>query len=153
ELRAQGQSVRTIALSPLSRGDVDALLADTLRAPTESEAQRGATHDLAALVHERTEGNPFVLTRFLGHLADEKLLRFDPVAESWSWDLESVRRAALGEGAEDLLVRRMLALPASATTVLRVSACLGNTFDLGTLELVTGSSAEELVETLWPAVE
>lgn len=150
ELAEQGQVVHTIALAPLSRADVDDLLADALAGSTKSAE---SVVELASVLHERTEGNPFVLTRFLAHLHDEKLISFDADHEGWRWDLDAIRRAALGEGAEALLVRRMLGLPEPTIEVLRIAACLGNTFDLETLRLVSEKPVRALVDTLWPAVE
>jgi predicted ATPase len=63
--------VQDIVLTPLGRGDLTRLLADS----RHCEPQRGAP--LAALIHEKTTGNPFFAIQFISTPADEGLLTFD----------------------------------------------------------------------------
>src|SRR5499433_762896 len=69
--RRAGAQVHENRLAPLGGEDVKRLIADALRCGPERAAP------LAALVHERTAGNPFFTVQFLYALAEEALLTFD----------------------------------------------------------------------------
>ena len=81
-IRTAGAAVQEIALAPLSRQDLEQLIADSLRCAPERAAS------LAELVHEKTAGNPFFAIQFLYSLAEEGLLNFDHREARWSWDLD-----------------------------------------------------------------
>ena len=85
-IRARGRA-REISLRPLTVADLGALIADTLRIAADEAAP------LAALVHEKTAGNPFFVIQFLHGLADEGLLAFDHARGRWSFDLAGIERS------------------------------------------------------------
>ena len=76
-------------LAPLGLDDVGRLVADALH------CKREHAHPLAQLVHEKTGGNPFFAIQFLTALAEEGLLRLDPDAAAWVWDLARIRAQGL----------------------------------------------------------
>src|SRR5712664_1560763 len=84
-IRKAGAKMQDIVLSPLRLDDVGQLVADVLRGEADSALS------LAQLVHEKTDGNPFFAIQFLTALAEEGLLRFDPEAAAWIWDLVHIR--------------------------------------------------------------
>src|SRR6185295_5711334 len=126
--------------------DVRQLVADALRC----EPARGAP--LAALLREKTGGNPFFVIQFIVALADEGLLTFDHKAARWSWDLERIRAKGYTANVIDLMVAKLNRLPAATQQGLQQLACLGNGADTNTLALVRGTSAEEVHADLWEAV-
>src|SRR5215468_965991 len=77
-IRATGR-VRDICFAPLTANELGNLVAQTLRCEAEQ------ADPLAALVHAKTDGNPFFVIQFLHVLADEGLLTFDHERASWSW--------------------------------------------------------------------
>src|SRR5262249_3197012 len=76
---------REAARAPLRLGDAAALLADTLH------TDETRVLPLAALVSDKTGGNPFFVIQFVTALADDGLLAFDPAALAWGWDVERIR--------------------------------------------------------------
>ncbi|HEX3529941.1 MAG TPA: AAA family ATPase, partial [Thermoanaerobaculia bacterium] len=87
-IRRAGARVQEIRLTPFGRDHAGQLVADALRC----EPARSA--GLAALVHEKTEGNPFFLIQFLYALAEEGLLRFGHDQARWCWDVERIHAKA-----------------------------------------------------------
>jgi predicted ATPase len=67
----RGVHVAKIELAPLACADVERFVADALR------VARGKAASLAAVVHEKTGGNPFFMRQFLEALHTSGLLRFD----------------------------------------------------------------------------
>jgi len=143
------KNVRTIELQSLSKEDVCDMIADTLAI---KETKESSFQELCTLVHARTEGNPFVIKRFLMYLNDQDILSYRLADARWAWSIDAVSASPLGEGAVELLIRRMHALPQATTAMLKVAACMGTRFDAATLSQVLGESIEKVIEGLWPAI-
>src|SRR5262249_39455171 len=146
EMHKAGAVVHQIALGPLGQDHAVALLTDTLRCSAERAAP------LAAICLEKTEGNPFFLNQFLLSLRDEGRLRFDREARAFQWDVDEIRSMAMTDNVVTLMAGKLGKLPPEAQHVLRLSACIGNTFDLDTLATVADRSAFDAASDLWPAL-
>ncbi|WP_224031113.1 trifunctional serine/threonine-protein kinase/ATP-binding protein/sensor histidine kinase [Paraburkholderia caribensis] len=141
-----GANVREIAIPPLTRNDMEALLADSLY------CSRDNVVPLAALVQEKTSGNPFFTIQFIHALFDEGLLAFNYKDGRWCWDLNQIQAKGYTDNVVDLMVGKLNQLPAEARKALQQLACLGNSTDFATLERVYQDASDELHENLWEAV-
>jgi predicted ATPase/signal transduction histidine kinase len=144
-IRKAGARMQEIVLAPLGLDDVGRLVADALR------CERDATDPLAKLVHEKTGGNPFFAIQFLTALAEEGLLRPDPDAAAWIWDLARIRAKGYTDNVVDLMVGKLKRLSGAAQTALQRLACLGNVAEFATLTLVHGTLEEEIHTALLEA--
>ena len=145
-LRRAGARIDQIVLGPLSAGDINQLLCDSLRrAPEEMRP-------FAELVHMRTSGNPFFAGQFLTSLAEEGLVEFDPSTRSWTWNLDAIIDKKLSDNPVDLMINRLRRLPGEAQEALKLLACLGNQADFATLAKLRGSSDEVVHATFRDAV-
>jgi serine/threonine protein kinase len=135
-------TVREIILAPLQLDDFSQLVADTLH------CERERAKPLAALVHEKTGGNPFFANQFLGALAEERLLAFDPGMAAWIWDLERIRAKDYTDNIVDLMIGKLNRLPTVTREVLKRLACLGNNAEAATLSLVHEASKDEIHSAL-----
>ncbi len=147
DLREQGRGATTIRLAPLDPPTVAQLVAATVRTTPE------AARPLAAIVSEKTHGNPFFIRQFLRALHQEQLVRFDARSGAWSWDLDAIRGVGSTENVVKLLTQRVARLPEATRAALEVAACIGAEFDLRTLAVVRGSSPMEAASALSPALE
>ncbi|MEQ9367268.1 MAG: AAA family ATPase [Leptospirales bacterium] len=124
------KQVQTIALAGFRIGEVAQLIADSLdRSPA-------SVRRLAALVHERTLGNPFFVRQFLFEIYESKFLNFDHEAGEWRYDLEAIQNMPVTRNAAEFMARKIERLSGSATRALQVAACLGGEFDWETLSKV-----------------
>ncbi len=142
-----GVTVRRLALAPLSPGDLGDLTADVLGAPAE------ATAPLAAILHEKTDGNPFFVHRLLGEMHERGLLRRDPGARAWAWDAAGIAAMGVSENVADLMKQKLATLPPETRRVMQLAACIGGRFDLGALAIVAERGLLETGDALWPALE
>jgi hypothetical protein len=136
----------TLTLRDLPLAEVARLLADTLDREDEAIAP------LAALVTEKTRGNPFFLRQFLGTLHEDGWLRFDASLGRWTWDEEGIRRAEITDNVADLLTRRLRGLPADTCLALQTAALVGSRFDIGLLSIALDRSPIEVASLLRPAL-
>jgi predicted ATPase/signal transduction histidine kinase/ActR/RegA family two-component response regulator len=121
-----------IVMTPLARGDITNLVADTLR------CDPAAAEPLGQLVHEKTLGNPFFAIQFLETLREEHLLVRNPDEARWQWDLERIGARGFTDNVVDLMLTRLGRLPADAQETLKRLACLGQIAAIRALVAVLG---------------
>src|SRR3984957_7928593 len=138
EIRKADITVHEIVLAPLHLDDFAQLVADTLHCGRER------AKPLAALVHEKTGGNPFFAIQFLGALGEEGLLAFHPRMVAWNWNLERIRAKGHTDNIADLMIDKLSRLPAVTREVLKQLACLGNNAEASTLSLVLEASEDQI---------
>ncbi|MGK4008697.1 AAA family ATPase [Sorangium sp. So ce1036] len=144
--RKDGARISDIALGPLSREHLAALVSDALR------CRREDARELADLVHDKTAGNPFFAIQFLTALHEERLIAFDERAEVFRWDVAKIREKGFTDNVIDLMVGKLVRLPPSTQGALKQLACLGSAADVALLATVRGGSVEQAHEDLREAV-
>jgi predicted ATPase/transcriptional regulator with GAF, ATPase, and Fis domain len=133
--------IQSLTLMPLALESVTALIADSLHCPPQRVTP------LAALVHAKTQGNPFFVKAFLTALYDEKLVYIGADAE-WTWTLDPIRQRQETENVADLLSKSIRGLAQPVQKVLTLAACIGYRFDLADLVSLSGRAEEDLVALL-----
>src|SRR5215813_11474334 len=103
-MRQAGALLQDIVLAPLTREDLEQLIADSLR------CERGHACPLAELVYDKTAGNPFFAIQFISALSEEGLLTFDHVEGRWFWDLGRIHAKGYTDNVVDLMVRKLTRL-------------------------------------------
>ncbi|MEM6708581.1 MAG: histidine kinase dimerization/phospho-acceptor domain-containing protein, partial [Pseudomonadota bacterium] len=128
-----------LLLEPLSRSHVRAMLADMLH---QSEAR---VRELAAVLHEKTEGLPTPLLDLVFELHHDGAIRYDNAAHEWSWEMDQVRAHYFSTNSESKIQTQLDALQDEARLALEIGACLGDPFQLadlsGTLETSNNEAA------------
>jgi AAA ATPase domain/Protein kinase domain len=145
-IRNAGAKMHEIVLVPLSLHDVDRFVSDALH------CERNAAQPLAQLVHEKTGGNPFFAIQFLTAIAEEGLLRFDPVMRARQWDMNRIRAEGYTDNVVDLMTEKLKRLSGTTQEALKQLACLGNGAEVAILALVHGETEESMHAALWEAV-
>src|SRR5580698_2806272 len=145
-IRKTGAAVQELFLGPLTREHLEQLTADAFHC----EPDRASP--LAQLIHDKTAGNPFFAIQFITSLAEEGLLAFDHGEGRWSWDLNRINAKDYSDSVVDLLVGKLIRLPADTQDALKQLACLGNSADLTTLTTIYQDTIEQLESQLWEAI-
>ncbi len=145
-MRQAGAALQDIVLAPLTRQDLEQLIADSLH------CEPGHADPLASLVHDKTTGNPFFAIQFLSNLCEEGLLTFDHVEGRWSWDLSRIHAKGFTDNVVDLMVRQLIRLAPETQNALKQLACLGNSAEFTTLRVVYQGSMQEMHAQLAEAV-
>lgn len=137
--------VTIVEVSPLMEDSIEELVADTLK------RDAGETRPLAQLIYRKTLGNPFFIGQFIKSLHSDGLLRFEN--GSWNWDIEQIKASNITDNVVELLTRELHRLPEATQRLLTIAACIGNRFDLQTLETVSQKSKQEISELLHDALQ
>lgn len=93
--------VTRISLEPLGQEETVHLLTDSLSASPDEVVS------LAALLRQKTGGNPFFIGMFLHSLYKDKLLRIDKTEGRWQWDVERIQALSITENVVALLIGKI----------------------------------------------
>ena len=138
-IKAAGvSSVEEITLGALDANHVSQLIADALHCETDRATE------LAQLILQKTDGNPFFVNQFLSALTDEGLIAFDSVHSRWSWDLGRIHAKGYTDNVVDLMIGKLVRLPAATQQALQQLACLGNIASTEMLAIVHDTTGEEM---------
>ncbi|MEG4367791.1 serine/threonine-protein kinase PknK, partial [Microcoleus sp. C2C6] len=142
-----GATINHITLTPLDIEHITNLIADTVR------RDRASVILLAELVVGKTQGNPFFVNQFLRTLYEENLLNFNSEQRNWDWNISEIEAVGITDNVVELMVGKLRKMPDSTQQVLRLAACVGNSFDLNTLSIVNEKSTAETFTELLPAIQ
>ncbi len=147
ELRLASARVSELQLEPLGLEDIQELVADTLPGAAAELVQ-----PLSALAREKTGGNPFFLLQFLLTLNQDGLLARTPKG-TWRWDADRVRGKGYSDNIVDFMVGKLRQLPTETQRLLRLAACVGSSFSLRILLLISHlEEPSEVEQGLEPAL-
>ncbi len=146
-LKGEGTTINEIALTCLSLEHIGQLIAETF------DCGGKRVSNLADLVLQKTDGNPFFLHQFLKTLYQESLIYFDSKVPGWQWETAKIAELDITKNVVDLMIRKLSKLPESVQNVLQLAACIGNAFDLNTLSIIHEHSPQGTCEALWPAIQ
>ncbi len=146
-LKEKGARVNSIILNPLKLEEIIQLVADTLHSDLET------VKPLAELVSQKTSGNPFFINEFLNTIYQENLLTFNRQQNCWQWNITQIEALSITENVVDLMLGKLRKLPQMTQKVLRLAACIGNSFDLSTLSIIAEKSTQKTFRELLSAIQ
>ena len=146
-------TINQITLAPLSKFDLNRLVADALSCPIDRSLS------LTELIFQKTKGNPFFSNQFLKKLHEDKFIYFDftPLQEGkrggWQCDITKIRELAVSDDVVEFMANQLQKLPIATQAVLKLAACIGSQFDLETLAVVCEKSQIDTAADLWKALQ
>ncbi|MEH2060017.1 MAG: AAA family ATPase, partial [Nostoc sp.] len=147
DIQKTAATINTITLAPLSQGQVNQLVADTLKCTANLASP------LSQLVFQKTQGNPFFATQFLKALYQEDAIQFNFELGSWQCDIAQVNEQSITDDVVAFMGLQLQKLSSSTQNVLQLAACIGNQFDLATLAIVAEQLETEIAADLWKALQ
>ena len=143
------QPVKKIQLKPLNQEDISQLLVHSCHCSLDY------ANPLAEFLLRKTGGNPFFVSQFLTLLSEKDLIRYSPEEKHWIWELAAIEFLNITEtdSVVEMLIERLQNLPAKTRRLLSLAACIGNHFDMESLELISKEGRGEIFENLLPGLE
>ncbi|WP_379129541.1 diguanylate cyclase [Paenibacillus sp. sgz500958] len=136
-----------IILEPMTPGDVEQLVTDTLH------TENGKVHQLAAIIYKRTKGNSFYVKEILKDLYRNGLLFFDDLLGGWSWNQEEIMQLPINDNVVDFLMIKLKNLPPDVLEVLMLSAAVGSVFDYQMLVMISNHTPKVIAQSIVKAVD
>ena len=146
EIRGAGTSVNHIFLTPLKLENVNKLISETLMSDQE------VSLPLSELVVKKTNGNPFFIREFLESLYLKDLVSYDHERNIWEWSMNRIQAQDITDNVVKMVAGRIQGLGKKTQDVLKLASCLGSSFEIEILAIVTEKSQKETVTLLREAV-
>ena len=147
EIKKESKGFSSIHLQNLVKQDLNTLISETL------VCQPNSSQPLTDLVYAKTQGNAFFTNEFLKSLYTEGLLKFDRQKRKWQWNLAQIQEKGMTENVIELMAGKIQKLREDRQQVLKMSACIGNQFELETLAVVCEKSPKETAVLMQAPVE
>lgn len=143
-------NINVIELKILKKEVAQSLLEDTLVSLRKDSFD---LKELSDFIYNKTQGNPFFMKQFLQVLYDKEYIWFDYDLMQWCWDTEEIKKLDITENVVELLIKKIKTLNPSTIQELKNAACIGNQFDLKTLNLINDKPLDTVLEELQLAVD
>jgi predicted ATPase/signal transduction histidine kinase/tRNA A-37 threonylcarbamoyl transferase component Bud32 len=151
DLPDYGVAIDRVHLEDLTLEDTADLIADTLL------SDRKTTLELANIVHTKTAGNPFFVNEFLKSIHEKELVKFrqptkDSPRGSWRWDIQDLKATTFTDNVVAFMVEKLRKISPATQRLLTLGACIGDRFDLNTLQVIYGKENGNVQDDIWQAV-
>ncbi|RMG22433.1 MAG: GAF domain-containing protein [Bacteroidetes bacterium] len=143
-VRSMPSRVEVLKLGNLSLDEANEWISDSLGIGA------AASKPLAAVLYDKTQGNPFFLRQILQSIYENGLLVFRD--GKWEWELAGIQQLGISENVVDLMAARIQKLPQESREVLMHAACIGNQFKLSVLCAIVEHPPDYTREQLEPAL-
>ena len=154
DLKTHGVSIHNIHLKDLSFDQTLHLIQDLfLRTDT-------STHDLTNIVYSKTAGNPFFVHEFLKSIHENELVWYDHADSAegnkskgaWNWDIKKLQETNFTDNVVEFMIEKLTKIDHATQQVLKLGACIGDSFDLKTINYANAQNNEDLLQDLRRAV-
>lgn len=122
QISKNGVSIATIELSPLNEYDTQQMLFDTLK--------RDDIKELAKIVIQKTEGNPFFIRQFLQTLYREKLIVYSTSSSEWEWKTDLIEQKNITNNVLEHLMNKIATVSETAKEFLKSASVIGDRFNV-----------------------
>ncbi|MBU1568138.1 MAG: AAA family ATPase [Proteobacteria bacterium] len=143
DLRSHAVPVELLQVKNIALDDVREIVTDTLIPVVEESA------GLALMIYEKTRGNPFFVRSLINFLHEFKLIWFDQDRNCWQWRNGIIDGATLPDTVLELFALKLGILDTDSRNLFSLAACLGNSFDLDILSMISGRTLEECLTLLF----
>lgn len=99
-------------------------------------------------LHNKTGGNPWFLNKLLQTLVELRLIYKSPDTLQWKYDLKAIGRLTLSDNLGEEIAAGVKQLPETLQALVAKAACIGDTFELDLLILLTGTHADTIRQEL-----
>lgn len=147
QLLERNRNIQLMRLEPLTESAVNRLLSESLFRSEEE------TREFAALIREKTGGNPLSVKEFLTRVNANGQLVFDRQHREWSWDIQQISAQPPTENVSLALVNQLQNLDDSTTRLLKIASCIGIEFELEIIQMVSGLPLSETAAKLSNAIQ
>ncbi|MDT8446692.1 MAG: AAA family ATPase [bacterium] len=141
EVEKSGVPIKELRVRPLREKDLNAMLAEAYGSEQDFS-------ELAHLILDKTNGNPFFVKQLLEHLNENSLISWDEAVGTWVWQIEDIHKTAQSKDVVDLLIQKINSLSPESAETIKTAACIGTQFDLNTLALSLDLTPQVLMERL-----
>ncbi|HMQ06646.1 MAG TPA: adenylate/guanylate cyclase domain-containing protein [Saprospiraceae bacterium] len=142
DIHLSGVPVEQIHIGNLNLLSIKQFLNDTLKSTSKR------IDSLAELIHRKTQGNAYFLTRFLETIVHKKHITFNHSENLWTWNEKAIQLLPASENTLELFIDQWNELSMQAQKLLQFGACIGIVFDVEWIENLVDFSYNNIEESL-----
>ncbi len=146
-IHSEGDEIETLHVAPLGLPDLTRFIVDATHCESETALP------LSRLLLSKTGGNPFFVREFLLRLHKDGFLHLDAHSGVWTYDFEQIRQAGITDNVIELMTQNLHTLPPPALEIVKMAACLWNTFDLHALSIICHAPPDAVMRDLHEAIQ
>jgi len=147
QLKNFGVPIISMVLSPLTLENVAQLVDDSF------PRKAFQSLELATIIYAKTGGNPFFVNQLIKLLYRKHLLKFDYQLQQWVVNFVEISKLEISDNIVELMIQNIQLLTDKSQELLRLAACIGHTFDLQTLALISNKKPNEVATLLWEPIK
>ncbi len=141
-LKQKKVTINDIKLSPLNVVSIAELIANALNKLPEE------CHDIAKVIVQKTNGNPFFIRQILLALHEKEAIYFSREKSEWAYDIQQIKQTAISDNVIELMTELLHRLPGEVLDTLKTASCIGSDFDIQTLSKVGDLKIEDTSQQL-----
>lgn len=145
-IKKSNGAIHELEVAPLKKKDVNELIAETLKLSLKE------CEPLAAVVSEKTQGNPFFINQLLTFLYEDRLLYVDSSNGKWTWNLEKILHLNVSENVVDLLILKLQKCSQETQEILKIASCIGSNFDVRLVAKIAEEPLSQVMNHLMEAI-
>lgn len=142
-LKENPGSITEIPLKAPVQWDITQMLSDTFYCTHETAAP------LAAVLRQKTGGNPFFTKIFLKTLYSEGRIRFNG---KWIWNINKIKHQTATSNVITQLQQNIEKLDYNTKEILKIASCYGKSFNINDFSFLLNKSYEKILNYLLPAI-
>lgn len=137
-----------LQLKSLERDYIEKFVADSLNMKC-SEVE-----ELACVIQEKTQGNIFFTRQFLMFLQNRGMLYLHSEKNEvfdyhWNWNIEDIGNQCPTENVIDIILENLKLMTNEELNVIKIAACIGNSFDVKILTSVCDKDINSVTSILF----
>ncbi len=145
-LKQNFSKVTELEINSLTLSQVTELVADTLHKSTVE------VKELAKIVFDKTQGNPFFINQLLTFLQEEKFIEFNLEKGEWIWHTDLIQEAKVTDNIVTLLVNKLQKCSEITRKILMLAACTGHSFDASLINHIAEYPPDVILKHLQEAI-
>ena len=128
KLQKENIDYKEIKLKNLKMDHINQLLSESLYTSLEN------TLELAKIINQKTDGNPFFVMEFLKTLNEEKFLKFEN--DNWEWNISKIKNAGITDNVVELMASKIKKLSKETLNMIKLASCIGVKIYADTLGMI-----------------
>lgn len=138
--------VTELEINPLTLSQVTELAAETLH------RSMNEVKELAKIVFDKTQGNPFFINQLLTFLQEEKYIEFNLERGEWIWHTDKIVAAGLTDNIITLIVNKLQKCSEVTRKILMLAACTGHSFDASLINHIADYPPDVILKHIQEAI-
>jgi len=151
EIRKQNIVINRIKVKDLTIPDLEELIKDTLKCDLEY------CIDLIDIVYNKTHGNPFFVNQFLQSMHENGLIRYEVNTlgnkGKWIYDSDEIKKMNFADNVVEFMLSKIKKLGQEVQEILKLASCIGDSFDLKTIQYISNMPVRDIARNLWDALK